>query len=164
MKRKQATVPVRPLQPHRCSLCPNPAWFAVLARVLTWLGFAQENLTSQSPCQLCPIMSPFFPLSKEESSVTRGLRLGAWGLGLVSWFSQTCFPRLAASSSLNTIYVGSQRDVDFEALLAQRLRMGPRHSPEEAGHAPPVRLEQSVLEGWRDLARRHDEGARCLAS
>lgn len=37
--------------------------------------------------------------------------------------------------------------------------MGDRHSPEDAGQACPVKLDEASLKGWRDLARRHDEGA-----
>lgn len=47
---------------------------------------------------------------------------------------------------------------DFPALLAERLRMGPRHAPGEAAEALPVKLDKACLEGWEDLARRHDEG------
>lgn len=48
--------------------------------------------------------------------------------------------------------------LDFPALLAQRLRMGPRHSPEDARKAPAVRLDGASLARWEDLARRHDDG------
>lgn len=36
--------------------------------------------------------------------------------------------------------------------------MGPRHSPEEAAEATPVRLDKASLERWEDLANRHDDG------
>lgn len=50
------------------------------------------------------------------------------------------------------------RFTDFPALLAQRLRMGPRHSPEDAQEAPAVRLDRASLAQWENLAGRHDDG------
>lgn len=47
---------------------------------------------------------------------------------------------------------------DFPALLAQRLRMGPRHAPQHGHEAPAVRLDRASLAQWEDLARRHDDG------
>ncbi|CAM9329113.1 unnamed protein product [Ectocarpus fasciculatus] len=98
-------------------------------------------------------LAPDFLMCRGGKPVVEGAR------DKLSMFCQVPPERVVSVHDVSNIYHVPLLllEQNFPALLAQRLRMGPRHSP-EACEASAVRLDRASLKRWEDLARRHDDG------
>eukprot|EP00903_Cladosiphon_okamuranus_P006608 g6455.t1 len=98
-------------------------------------------------------LAPDFLMCRGGKPVVEGAR------DKLSMFCQVPPERVVSVHDVSNIYHVPLLllEQNFPALLAQRLRMGLRHSPAEACEAPVVRLDKTSLERWEDLARRHDD-------